>query len=98
MFSKEKAVERLKKRIGKGRTYSIVRYTLVWSFAMIIFVPLFNTIFHNDFTLNILIEQITNDFLFKVVIFGLSGIALGFINWHNITKQYKQILENNENG
>jgi len=99
-LSQEKFIRLWQKRIAKGRTYYIVKFALLWGGAMIVFVPLFNTIFHDNFTLDTFFEQfILDDFYLKAIAFPLAGAFLGYINWNNGIKRYKQIteVENTEN-
>jgi hypothetical protein len=93
-LSQEKFIALWQKRIAKGRTHFIIKFALLWGGAMIVFIPLFNIIFDGNFTLEAFIAQFkTNDFYLKAVVFPLAGGILGYINWNNGIKRYKQITE-----
>ena len=92
-LSQEKFIKLWQNRIAKGRTHFIIKFALLWGGGMIVFMSLFNIIFDGNFTIEALTSQFTNKFYLKLIIFPLAGGILGYINWNNGVKRYKQITE-----
>ena len=93
-LSHDKFIALWQKRIKKGRTHFIIKFALLWGGAMMIFIPLFNIIFDGNYSYEALISQIKiNDFYLKAIMFPFAGAVLGYINWNNGIKRYKQIME-----
>ena len=93
-ISHEKFMALWQKRIAKGRTHFMIKFTILWGGAMIILVPLFNLIFEGTLNLDAFIAEFTtSDIYLKLLIFPLAGAILGYINWTNGVKRYNQIIE-----
>ena len=95
--SQEKFIALWQKRIAKGRTHFMLKFTVLWGGAMLLLVPLFNLIFEGTLTLNAFIAEFTTtDIFLKLIVFPLAGTILGYINWNNGIKRYYQITEPQE--
>jgi len=99
-LSQEKFIKLWQNRIAKGRTHFIIKFALLWGGGMIVFMSLFNVIFDGNFTIEALTSEFkTNEIYIKLIIFPIAGAILGYVNWNNGVKRYKQIteVENTEN-